>query len=199
MLDKINEWLFFLINAHSNSPIWQIRLAIYLAQYLIAIVPLICIILWCWGEDLQRKLVCKSILAIIIALFLSFMIRHFFPHDRPFVVGKGHPFIKHSKSSSNPSNHASIIFTFALSFLLFWHRLGSAIILFIIGLIISWSRIYLSLHWPLDIIDAVLIAIMGCLGSQIIWKIYGIYLFKIIYIVYFFCLAYPINNGWINY
>lgn len=179
MLNKINEFLFFLINANYSSPIWKIRLAIYLAQYLIGIVPLICIILWCWGEDLQKQLIFKSILSIIITLFFSFMIRRLFPHDRPFVVGKGHMFLEHSKSSSDPSNHASIIFTFAFSFLL-WHRLWSSIILFIIGLVISWSRIYLSLHWPLDIIDSMLIAISGCLLSQIIWKLYGINLFKFI-------------------
>ncbi|WWO99598.1 MAG: phosphatase PAP2 family protein [Candidatus Dasytiphilus stammeri] len=169
-LNKINEFLFFLINANAKSPIWKIRLAIYLAKYLIGIVPLICIILWGWGDNIQRKLVLKSLLAIIIALFFSFMIRYFFPHDRPFVMGKGHTFLKHCKSSSHPSNHASIIFTLAFAFL-FWHRLWSAIILFIIGLIISWSRIYLSLHWPIDIIDSVLIALSGCLLSEMIWNL----------------------------
>ncbi|WWO97219.1 MAG: phosphatase PAP2 family protein [Candidatus Dasytiphilus stammeri] len=185
----MNEWAFFLINANHNSPIWKIRLAIYFAQYLIGIVPVIWMVLWYWGDDIQRTLVFKSILAIIIALFFSFLIRRLFPHHRPFVVGKGHIFIEHSKSSSNPSNHASIIFTLALSFL-FWHRLWSAIILFIIGLIISWSRIYLSLHWPLDIIDSVLIAITGCLLSQKIWNLYVINILKIISTFGFFNLSY---------
>ncbi|WWP00241.1 MAG: phosphatase PAP2 family protein [Candidatus Dasytiphilus stammeri] len=197
MLNKMNEWGFFLINANHNSPIWKIRLAIYLAQYLIGIVPLVCIILWCWGDEIQRQFVLKAILAIIISLCFSFLIRRLFPHHRPFVIGKGRKFIKHSNSSSNPSNHASIIFTLAISFLL-WHRLWSAMILFIIALIISWSRIYLSLHWPLDIIDSVVIAITGCLFSQRIWHLYGGIFFKIISLIYTFFLAYPISKGWMN-
>lgn len=39
-----------------------------------------------------------------------------FPHDRPFVENIGYNFLHHAADDSFPSDHGTVIFTFALAF-----------------------------------------------------------------------------------
>ncbi|SUH38487.1 UDP pyrophosphate phosphatase [Salmonella enterica subsp. enterica] len=58
---------------------------------------------------------------------------HLFPHDRPFVDHIGYNFLHHAADDSFPSDHGTVIFTFALAFL-FWHRLWSGIVMMAIAI-----------------------------------------------------------------
>ncbi|WWP01298.1 MAG: undecaprenyl-diphosphate phosphatase [Candidatus Dasytiphilus stammeri] len=202
MLERLNQTIFSLVNATPHSLHLLIILATYFAQYLILVIPLIFSILWFWGSKdyitAQRKLVLKTIIAIIISLLISYSIRKLFPHERPFSMGLGYVFLKHSKSPSSPSNHGTIIFACAIAFSI-WHRIWSGIIIFFIGIVIAWSRIYLGLHWPLDMLSAFLSSILGCIGSQYIWYICGIKILNLFSYIYRYCFVLPIRKGWIRY
>ncbi|WWO97966.1 MAG: undecaprenyl-diphosphate phosphatase [Candidatus Dasytiphilus stammeri] len=202
MLERLNQTIFSWVNATPHSLHFLIILATYLAQYLILVIPLIFSILWFWGSKncitVQRKLVLKTVIAIIISLLISYSIRKLFPHERPFTIGLGYVFLKHSKSNSFPSNHGTIIFACAIAFS-FWHRIWSGIIIFFIGIVIAWSRIYLGLHWPLDMLSALLSSSIGCISSQYIWYICGKKIFQLFSYIYRYCFAFPIRKGWIRY
>ena len=120
MLENINYALFALINATPASSWWAIEVATFIAKDLIIIVPLLVVALWLWGPN-QRQLVFKVMLALALSLSISWVIGHLFPHDRPFVDGVGYNFLHHAADDSFPSDHGTVIFTFALAFL-FWHR-----------------------------------------------------------------------------
>lgn len=99
----------------------------------------------------QRQLVIKVAMALGVSVLLSYILGHAFPHDRPFVDHVGYTFLHHAPDDSFPSDHGTVIFTFALAFL-FWHRLwvrcgpdGG-------GPAIAWSRVYPGVHWPLDMV-----------------------------------------------
>ncbi|MEI4259839.1 MAG: undecaprenyl-diphosphate phosphatase [Candidatus Dasytiphilus stammeri] len=202
MIEHLNRTIFLFFNANYYTAHWKIVGTIYLAKYLIYIIPLVGIFLWFWSADYSlyyyRQIVLKSLLAIGIALLISSCIRQYFPHPRPFQQGIGYVFIKHSLTTSTPSNHGTVIFSFALSFLWEARLLSMGIVLFIIGIIVAWSRIYLGLHWPLDMIIALLVALIGCSLSQYVWGRCGMTIFNWILKIYRYFFSFPIRKGWIK-
>lgn len=121
----------------------------------------------------------------------------FFPHDRPFVENIGYNFLHHAADDSFPSDHGTVIFTFALAFLC-WHRLWSGSLLMVLAVVIAWSRVYLGVHWPLDMLGGLLAGMIGCLSAQIIWQAMGHKLYQRLQSWYRFCFALPIRKGWVR-
>ncbi|QLA34555.1 undecaprenyl-diphosphate phosphatase [Klebsiella pneumoniae] len=195
MLENINYALFALLNATPASPQWAIEMAIFIAKDLILIVPLLVVTLWLWGPA-QRQMVFKLMLALTISLTVSWAIGHLYPHDRPFVAGVGYNFLHHAADDSFPSDHGTVSFTFALAFL-FWHRLWSGALLMAIAAAIAWSRVYLGVHWPLDMVGGLLAGMCGCLGAALIWHTFGPALYHQLQRLYRLCFSLPIRKGWV--
>lgn len=199
-MEELNRSLFLWINAIPTSPGWIISLAVFFARELIAIVPLLIVALWLWGAEghvgAQRMLVIKTAIALLCAVVISWCMGNLFPHPRPFVIGLGHQYLQHSPDNSFPSNHGTAIFTFALAFL-FWHRRWSGAVLIIIGLAIAWSRVYLGVHWPMDMVGGFLVAAIACLITQIVWHFCGQRLLQNILTLYRIIFAFPIRKGWV--
>jgi len=196
MLEDLNYTLFAWMNATPDSPAWLIQAAILIARDLIHIVPMLAIVLWLWGPA-QRQLVVKMALAIAVSLIVSWVMGHTFPHDRPFVEGVGYNFLHHAPDDSYPSDHGTVAFTFALAFL-FWHRIWSGVAMMGVALLIAWSRVYLGVHWPLDMLGGLLVGISGCLTAQMLWQAFGESLYAALQRAYRVCFALPIRKGWVR-
>ena len=200
-MEQLNHLLFTWINATPDSPSWLLSIALFLANDLIFIVPVLIVALYLWGHHhhiaFQRELVSKTAIALVFAMTCAKTLSELFPHARPFMEGFGYTFLHHAADSSFPSDHGTAIFTFALAFL-FWHRVWSGAIFLVVALGIAWSRVYVGVHWPLDMLGGLLVGMLGCLFSQLVWNLFGNVISGMLDKVYRFSFALPIRKGWVR-
>jgi len=159
-MQDLNTFLFDIINASENPPAYLIVFARFLAKWMIIVVA--AALVWAWirgGYSTRIKLFYVG-LATVSALLVNYaIVETNGNHPRPFVLGIGNQFLEHAPDSSFPSDHSTVVLAVAISLIIvradaFW----SAIAL-VTALGVAWSRVYLGIHWPLDIAGSVIVAL----------------------------------------
>ncbi len=156
-MEAFNQALFLIINAKAHPSPAMLLMTTFLAQWLIyGVLPLLAG-LWLCGARAHRAAAMTATLSIIFALGCNQLISGLWFHPRPFMIGLGHSFLAHSPEASFPSDHATVIFTLGLAFLqASLRKLGISLVL--VGLLVGWARVYLGVHFPLDIAGSLLVS-----------------------------------------
>jgi undecaprenyl-diphosphatase len=159
-MEELNRTLFLALNASVHSSAEMRLLATFLAQWLIASVPLLLIGLWLRGTCHHRAAAVTATLSIVFALGCNLLISSLWFHPRPFMLGLGQNFLEHAPESSFPSDHATVIFTLAMALMLAsLRKLGVLILL--LGTLVGWARVYLGVHFPFDIAGSLLVSLIS--------------------------------------
>lgn len=197
-LESFNQSLFLSINADPATPAWRIHAAMLVANQLILLVPGVMAAVWLWGRQAQRSLMLKALASVAVALGLSYLCGALWPHPRPFVIGLGHVFFAHKPTSSFPSNHTIIIAAFAFALILDRRWAGWGWLALAGALLVGTSRVYLGVHFPLDIVGGMLLAPLAAAITVPVWQRAGEPLTGVAQAVYRKVLALPIARGWIR-
>ncbi|MEN5160852.1 phosphatase PAP2 family protein [Achromobacter spanius] len=197
-LESFNQSLFLLINADPATPAWRIHAAMLVANKLILLVPGVMAAAWLWGGQAQRSLMLKALASVAVALGISYVCGALWPHPRPFVIGLGHVFFAHKPTSSFPSNHTIIIAAFAFALILDRRWAGWGWLALAGALLVGTSRVYLGVHFPLDIVGGLLLAPLAAAITVPVWQRAGEPLTGVAQGVYRKVLALPIARGWIR-
>ena len=169
-VDSLDHAIFLVLNASAEPPRLLVGFAIVCAKYLFFIVPLHLALVWVGGTRSMRFVALSGLLAMAGALLLSGLIGALVSTPRPSVIGIGHTLLDHRPSAAFPSNHAIVCFTWATTLAIFGRRwLAGAVAL--IGILVAWSRIYLGLHFPIDMVGAAAIsAAVAVLAARIMTR-----------------------------
>lgn len=157
-MQELNETLFLLLNAPDNPNAYVLLIARFLAEQMIWLAPLSLLAGWMLGREKICKLMLEATASGLAGLLMSQVIGLLWNHPRPFALGLGHQLIPHVADASFPSDHLTLMWSISFSFLLHQQPRLAGVVLALLGLPMAWARIYLGVHFPMDMVGAALVA-----------------------------------------
>lgn len=168
----IETELFLALNAGQNPGAYVGPFAVFVTRFALLLIPIGIVGLWFRGASRSRLLAFALALALLIAMGISFLIGVVAFRPRPYMVGLGHALVEHRPSASFPSNH-TLAFAVCGILLLFVREYAVACIALALRLLVGWSRIYVGVHYPLDVLGAPFVAVPPVLISLWLTDRYG--------------------------
>lgn len=154
-----NLSLFFLIFSLNRDSRFIDILMIFATNYLIYLLFLLIFILAFTGGIKEKKALILAVLSIPIAILLIKIIHIFFYEPRPFVTFQFSPLVDESANASFPSRHTTLATILAFAYIYFKSKWAS--LLLFLATWIAISRIYVGVHYPLDILGGFITAIIS--------------------------------------
>ncbi|MEJ8850546.1 phosphatase PAP2 family protein [Variovorax rhizosphaerae] len=154
----LNHQLFLWIGA-GHSPNAAL---LWLAMQVVEVMPWIAagaVVVAVWLRPTDRHYILAACLMAALASMLARELADVLKQPRPFMIGLSPMWIEHSARGSMPSTHASVMFTVALCFLYRPRLRAIGWILAGLALLTGWARVYVGVHFPLDV------AVGALLGS----------------------------------
>lgn len=112
-------------------------------------------------------------MAVVVAVCVSFLmtdviLKPMFDTVRPFEVMDVTTMVPAPDNASFPSGHTASSFAAATAIMLFDRRVGTVSLLY--ACLVGFSRMYLCMHWPVDVLGGALIGMACALLS--VWFMY---------------------------
>lgn len=105
--------------------------------------------------------------ATLAADGLSYLLRQWIGRDRPPLVYEDpRPLVGLPHSGAFPSGHAAS--AFAAATVIAWASRRLAVPAYLLAALVAWSRVYVGVHWPLDVIGG---AALGTLVAIALLKL----------------------------
>lgn len=174
MLEQIDQELFIFLNSH-NSPFWD-NIMHFMSLKLVW-APLYLAILVYLGVNYKRRFLLVMlfiIVAVTLADQFSVLVKNSFdrlrPCHEPSLQGLVHMFKEQCGGTYGfVSSHASNSFNVAILSLMLIKKRWYSIFILAWASLVSYSRIYLGVHYPGDVIFGAM------LGALVGWSIFRIY------------------------
>lgn len=168
-----DQTLFQVIYGWSHRNFLADWIGVFLAQYLpyVLVLGFLYLVFKESGSRRRIYVFCEGALAVILGrgIFTEF-IRFFYHHARPFDVYGFSPLISES-GNSFPSGHMA--FFFALAVVVHYVNRRWGIWYFVLSAVVGVARIYVGVHWPLDIIGGVVVGLIAGFAVHALLKEYG--------------------------
>ena len=197
-MEHLNHTLFLWLAAPAHPSLLMLALAKFFGEYAVLAVPLLLATGWLRGNEHSRKVWLQASVAMLAGLLINQFIALLWPHPRPFMLGLGHNLIAHAANSSFPSDHLTGLWAFSFSLLMHRSQRMTAVALTLLGLPMAWARIYLGVHFPLDMLGAALVAgfsaWLACHGS----RLYMPPLYRLAIVIHGVLFGALIKRGWVS-
>ncbi|NIP32410.1 phosphatase PAP2 family protein [Candidatus Saccharibacteria bacterium] len=160
---KFDHLLFKKINDFAGENSLSDWVGIFGARYLIVIIIASLLkYVFVYKDKAERlvniKVVFNAIFSAGLGLLFNFIVSIFIQRSRPFEIGLGENIYGSVwTAGSFPSEHTTIAFAIALAVFLTYKKFGT--ILLVLAAIVGISRVYVGVHYPLDVAAGALVGI----------------------------------------
>ncbi len=162
-MEAWNRAVFLALNAPDHPAPGLVMLATAIAQWAIFLVPPLLAALWLWSGREGRSGLFLAFCGAEVALGFNQAIALLWYHPRPFAVPIGRTLVEHAADSSFPSDHVTFLVAAGLGLLAWTHHRWAALLTLALALPVAWSRLFLGVHFPFDMIGAIPVACAGLL------------------------------------
>ena len=191
-MSELNWSLFEDINGSAGHGGAFDHIMVFAADKLIFLLPLLALLFWFalarWSPLIRDRsqadaaamighitLVLTAV-AVVLALGLNILLGHLIFEPRPFVSHPSlvHRLIPHAADASFPSDHSAVAFAIASMLLVSarvvaqrgvarWVVAAIALIGLLAAVTVAFARVYVGVHYPVDVIGGALCGVIGAL------------------------------------
>ena len=132
----------------------------FIAQYLFLASPIL--VLYAWVIRNKKEQVFHwtyFVFTILLAGLFGYVGGHLYFHARPFIVTGIAPLFAHAADNSFPSDHTLLTAAIASGLWVISKRIN--IMAWLIAILVGIARVMAGVHWPVDIIGSMVMAILA--------------------------------------
>ena len=166
-----NATLFMLLNApeQPSSLLWLAVNVAAIGPVILAPTLLAC--LWIFGTSYRRPALIATASGVFIGQGVNWLLGLAWYEPRPFMAGIGHTWMSHVSDNGFPSDHATLGWSLGLGLVLTGASRGWGIAACFAAAVAGWSRIYLGVHFPLDVLTSVPAGLVAALAARLLLPI----------------------------
>lgn len=165
-----NNILFQKIHSFVGRSSFLDAVGVFFAEYFTYLL-LLGLVFWIFSRPTKKAGFSSFSIIFLSVLFsrgiITETIRFFYKAVRPFNALGFEPLIGETNPSF-PSGHTALLM--AIAFALFLINKKAGIWFGICGLIVGFARIYAGVHWPIDILGGIAVALVGTYIANILLK-----------------------------
>jgi len=133
---------------------------------------------WLIGGATKRRALMIAGVSMGIGMLVNLVITSTTYMPRPFAAGIGHTWLAHRLETSFPSDHATLLLSIGFALVmargLRWAGAGITVL----GLATAWARVFLGVHFPLDMVASGIIALAAALAANALSGVLNARLFE---------------------
>ena len=162
----INVDLFYFINDALKNPLFDFlmpfvtEMGSFVAMLAICVIVIILSIIF--KNRTVKRIALLCLFSLLLADGIALLLKALILEPRPFaVLNNVHLLVVEDDPSSFPSGHTTSTFA-VLSVLVFKFRHEFwSVVLILFGIVIGFSRIYVGVHYPLDVLAGCIIGVLS--------------------------------------
>jgi len=148
--------IFYFINLSLQNPIFNFIMPLITNIGLYIFWIIICLLIAIFGGEKGRNVALLLIIGLILGHLATELLKYVFMRPRPFTVLQGVHQLGMLNSYSFPSGHAIEVF---VACIILGKKYGYLLLFLIIAFLVSFSRVYIGVHYPSDVIIGALIGV----------------------------------------
>jgi undecaprenyl-diphosphatase len=177
---SLNRAIFIALNGPLDCSATLVMVIEVLAKSPVLVAPTIVVVLWLLATRAARAALLATALAAILAQGVNLAGGTVVYDPRPFMVHVGHTFLTHAADNGFPSDHVTLVWTLGGALIATGAspQLGWVVVVY--GFAVAWSRIWLGVHFPLDMVGSAAVALLVSMTARLVLPLIRRYLLPIV-------------------